>query len=982
VVHAAKIAAYASDMNQGPYRAAALALALALGMVPVAARADGTADEADLHFRMGTRDFARGDYEGALAHFLYSNRLVPNRNVLFNIATAFEQLKRYVDAHRYYVDALEGEADPGAQAAVRAGIARVAPHVAVLGVETVPPGATIYVNRRDLGSAGRAPRPLALPAGRHRIIVELEGYEPKVADEIDLVQGAERKISLSLVRIVGTVRVAVEGGKAATVRVDDERGAPACQAPCDLELPPGPHQLYFTAEAAQAEPRALTVVARGVTNTSAVLRPLTGAIVVEADERGALVTVDGKPSGFTPTVLQGVPAGRRRLRVSMPGYAPVELEVDVKPGRQAETPMVRLVPAREVEAVSRYSQSIDDAPSSVTIVSREELAAFGFPTIAAALLGVRGLAISNDRAYASAGVRGLGQPDDYNNRLLVLADGQSLNENIGASSAIGSNARVDLHDVDRIEVVRGPGSLLYGTGAFSGVVNLVSRPRDEPSGVHLGFGVYDDAVIHGRAGFHYNHSKDVGMWASVSTAHSEGYDLAVPGAPQASGPAATQVAHKVEAFSSVNTAGRAWWGPATLQWFYQYRNQVVPVGAYGAPFDDPGTTLGDTRMMAELRVEPRLSSTVELLLRAHADRYVSHETFAAPSGQVPSEEDYTGTWFGGEARLVVTPLSWLRLTGGGEYQGHPQATMTGVTLSPAGPPSPYLDEKHPYQFGAGYLLGEASPRPWVRVTAGARVDGYSFGPIVVPRAGLIFKPGGGGVLKITGGRAFRAPSVYEQFYSAPNYQIPGDDPARGYKLSPESIWSGEVEYSHRFFEDWVALAAGYAGYVEGLIDTIADPATGLKRYANSTSPALLAGGDVEIRREFRRGWMLSASYGYERAQFLSSSLSGPRLLNAPEHMASFRGIAPVLRDLVIAALRLTLEAPRRIGFDAPATTSTALIADATVSGNVRDYGLHYTVGVYNIADVRYAVPVSSTFVTPTLPQNGRTFLFDVTATYP
>jgi hypothetical protein len=180
----------------------------------------------------------------------------------------------------------------------------------------------------------------------------------------------------------------------------------------------------------------------------------------------------------------------------------------------------------------------------------------------------------------------------------------------------------------------------------------------------------------------------------------------------------------------------------------------------------------------------------------------------------------------------------------------------------------------------------------------------------------------------------------------------------------------------------VALVAGYAGYVEDLIDTITDPASLLKRYVNSASPALLAGGDVEIRRELRRGWMLSASYGYERAQFLSSPLSSPRLLNAPEHMASLRGIAPVIRDLAIAALRLTLEAPRRIGFDSPATTGTALIADATVSGNVRDYGLHYTVGVYNIADVRYAVPVSSTFATPTLPQNGRTFLVDVTATYP
>jgi outer membrane receptor protein involved in Fe transport len=963
-------------------RASRAVLAGALALVTLAApgaRADGTADEAELHFRMGSHDFAKGDYESALAHFMHSNRLAPNRNVLFNIATAFEQLKRNVDAHRYYVDALDGETDPRAQAAVRAGLARVTPSVAVLDVTTLPPGATIYVDRRELGSAGRAPRLLALPPGRHRVIAELEGYEPASADGVELVQGAEKKVAFTLVRIVGKVHVAVEGGRAATVRVDDERGPPACQAPCDLELPPGPHQIYFSAEGAVAEPRTVSVVARTLTHTSAVLRPLTGTIVIEADERGALVTVDGKPSGFTPTVIQNVAAGRRHVRVSFRGAKPVDMDVDVVPGRQAAPPEVKLTPLREVEAVSRYKESIDDAPSSVSIISREEILAFGYPTIASALQGVRGFSISNDRAYVSASVRGLGQPDDYGNRLLVLSDGQSLNDNIDNASAIGSNARVDLHDVDRIEVVRGPGSLLYGTGAFSGVVNLVSRPRDEADSVHVSFGSYDDAVIRGRAGFHKSFTADkrAGMWASVSAAHSDGFDLAIPNVAQASGPPATQVAHQVEAFNSINTAGRIWWGPATLQWFYQYRNQVVPVGAYQTNFDDPGTTLADTRMMTELRVEPRLGDKVELLLRAHANRSVSHETFSSTPSSV---EDYTGTWFGAEGRVIVTPVRWLRLTGGGEVQFHPEATMTGVDTTP--PYTAYLGERHPYEFGAGYAVVEASPRPWVRVVGGARVDVYStFGPIVVPRAGLVFKPVTGGVLKFMGGRAFRAPSVYEQFYSAPGYQTAGDVGSQ--KLGPESIWSGEVEYSQRFLEDWVALVAGYAGYVEGLIDTVVDPVSMLKRYENSPSPALLAGADVEIRREFHRGWMLAASYGYEHAQFLSANgpVSG-RLLDAPEHTAAFRGVAPVIRDLVTAALRLTMEAPRRIGFDSNATTGTALIADAAVSGNLRDYGLHYTVGVYNIADVRYQVPVSSTFAAPTMPQNGRTFLVELTGTYP
>ena len=614
--------------------ALAVPVCAAVALAPAGARADGTADEAELHFRMGAKAFARGDYEGALAHFLHCNRLAPNRNVLFNIATAFEQLKRYVDAHRYYVEALEGEADPSARAATVAGVARVRPHVAVLDVETTPPGATIYIDRKDLGSQGRAPRPFALPAGRYRVIAELDGYEPAVSEPVYVVLGGEKKVALALSRIVGTVHVAVEGGVSAAVRVDDERGSVACRAPCDLDLPPGAHELYFAAPGFRAEPRTVSVTARGRTNTTAALRPLTGSIVLTADEPGAVVQVDGKPAGFTPVVIEGVAVGKRHVRVEKHDFEPAELTVAVEPDKQARPPEVRLTPRREVIAVSRYKESIDDAPSSVSIVSGDEIRAFGYPTIADALRGVRGFAIGTDRAYASAGVRGLGQPDDYGNRLLVLSDGQSLNDNIANSSAIGSNARVDLHDVDRIEVVRGPGSLLYGTGAFSGVVNLVTRPRDEDDSVHVGFGVYDDAVVHARAGFHYDFKPDksVGMWASVSAAHSAGYDVGIPNVPQQDFTLRTQVASQVDAFTSVGTAGRVWWGPATLQWFYNYRDQIVPVGAYETPFNNPGTALADSRAMAELRVEPRLGKYVELLLRAHANHSVSHETFAGDLG--------------------------------------------------------------------------------------------------------------------------------------------------------------------------------------------------------------------------------------------------------------------------------------------------------------------------------------------------------------
>ena len=967
-------------------------VALALGatlLVGQTARADGLADEAELHFQLATEHYQKGEFRDALEHFLSSNRLVPNKNVVFNIARTFEQLKRYADAHRYYVDALAVETDPKIIGDLNAAILRVAPNVAVIKVETTPPGATVYIDRKDLGSRGRSPRPLGVPEGKYQVLVELEGYESAIVGPIEAKLGSEARVPIVLKRIVGTVHVAVEGAPGALVHVDDEKAAPACSAPCDIEIPPGVHQLYFTREGFQAPPRQISVVARESSKVTATLSPLTGSVVVSADERDALVEVDGRPMGFTPAVLQNVAVGTRRVRVSLRGYTAVERSVEVKKGEQSQLIDLSLTPLREVAAASRFAERIEDAPSSVSIIDSQELRAFGYPTIAESLRGVRGFYLSNDHAYASAGIRGLGEPNDYGNRLLVLSDGQSLNDNLLNSSYIGSDSRVDLHDVERIEVVRGPGSLLYGTGAFSGVVNLVPRAKDEPSSVHVEGGTYDDAVVHGRAGFHYNFTPRIGVRASMGGARSDGRDLAVVLKDPAGGPA-VQIASNVDYFRSFGTAGRAWVGDLTAQWSYHSRAQYIPVGVAGSIFNDSRTLYRDTRMMGEVRYEPKLSNAVSLMTRVHVNRYDFHSDFASNAAPAPpSTEDYYGTWLGTEARVAITPLGdprKLRIVAGGELQAHPQADLNG-----RGTDGVYLAVRAPYNFGAGYGLVESSPTSWFRFSAGARVDVYAnFGAIVVPRLALIFKPATGSTLKIMGGRAFRAPSIYERFYTdgrpGEATQVAGEDPKRNLTLAPETIYQGEVEFSQRFKEDWVALVAAQLSYVQGIINTVPDGEfPDVTRYANSPSPAISVGGEVEVRREWRQGWMLSGTYGYQHAAYTSRvdpADANLRLINAPQHLASVRGVIPVVSDLASLGMRTTYEAPRRISLGSDEVTRGAVVADLTLSGNVKRFGLYYVIGMYNVFDAGFAYPVADGNASQTLRQNGRTFLADLKFTYP
>ncbi|MCH7600018.1 MAG: NAD(P) transhydrogenase subunit alpha [Myxococcales bacterium] len=126
-----------------------------------------------------------------------------------------------------------------------------------------------------------------------------------------------------------------------------------------------------------------------------------------------------------------------------------------------------------VYAASKREQSITNAPASVTIVTADEIAKFGYRNLAEVLGSIRGVHVIYDRNYHHIGVRGFNRPGDYDSRILKLIDGQRVNENVYGSGQSGTDSLIDLDIIERIEFVRGPGSALYGTSAFFGTINIV-----------------------------------------------------------------------------------------------------------------------------------------------------------------------------------------------------------------------------------------------------------------------------------------------------------------------------------------------------------------------------------------------------------------------------------------------------------------------------------------------------------------------------
>src|SRR6267143_6295510 len=145
-------------------RQGALAAAVLCALLPSAfARADSVADEADFRFHRGVNLYGRGRTEDALSEFLASNRLVRNRNVIQNVARCFERLRMFNEAWRWYSELLAEPLPENERRDLAAALTRLQPSLALLRVFSDPPGATVYVDRRDLGARGQPPLPCPPP---------------------------------------------------------------------------------------------------------------------------------------------------------------------------------------------------------------------------------------------------------------------------------------------------------------------------------------------------------------------------------------------------------------------------------------------------------------------------------------------------------------------------------------------------------------------------------------------------------------------------------------------------------------------------------------------------------------------------------------------------------------------------------------------------------------------------------------------------
>jgi iron complex outermembrane receptor protein len=169
--------------------------------------------------------------------------------------------------------------------------------------------------------------------------------------------------------------------------------------------------------------------------------------------------------------------------------------------------------AGQVFGASERLQPVTEAPASVSFITGDEITRYGYRTLADILRAVRGMYVTNDRNYSFIGTRGFGKPGDYNSRILLLINGHRVNDNIFGQAEIGAEFGLDPAMIERVEIIRGPASSLYGDSAFLAVVNVMTRTGASLNGgsVALEAGTLGTQLVRISAGRQLANGLDVAL---------------------------------------------------------------------------------------------------------------------------------------------------------------------------------------------------------------------------------------------------------------------------------------------------------------------------------------------------------------------------------------------------------------------------------------------------------------------------------------
>jgi iron complex outermembrane receptor protein len=550
-------------------------------------------------------------------------------------------------------------------------------------------------------------------------------------------------------------------------------------------------------------------------------------------------------------------------------------------------------------------QPISKAPSTATVITAQDIRAMGATDLDQVMETVPGVHVSRTANYYNPVyiIRGINGTGTTNPQVLMLQNGIPMNTLYAGDKGTYWGG-LSLENVERIEVIRGPGSALYGADAFSGVINIITKTAADTPGTEFGVrgGSFNTKNAWAQHGGKWG-AVDVAAYLNIGgtegskqTITQDAARLHCPSCSLAPGP--VNIGYD-SIDGSIDLGYEKW----RLRAGYKLRDNVGTGAGSSSALDPVGKTRGE-RITSDLSWnDPNLSQNWGANFTGSYMHYAetqdqnfqllppgtiySFKTLPKlPTGLAPL--NCIGTTCTFPSGMIGDPgrdEQQLRLSAFATYSGftghslrfglghddlnmYHTSTDKNYWLSATGPvPTAFMDyyniQSHmlPHQRKVDYIYAQDEwnfARDWM-LTAGVRQDNYSdFGGTTNPRLALVWDATLDLTAKLLYGQAFRAPSFIEQYGINPTSN---GNP----NLKPETMKTLEEAFTWQARKDTQINLNFFHYEADDLIQSVANATAGTGSTYQNTGKQHGSGMELEGVWDASRTLRLTGNYSYQKS---------------------------------------------------------------------------------------------------------------------
>ena len=520
----------------------------------------------------------------------------------------------------------------------------------------------------------------------------------------------------------------------------------------------------------------------------------------------------------------------------------------------------KLIDAIQIHEVvvtgTRNETDIRHLPMTISVIDRKQIEQSMQPSILPILTqqvpglfitarGIMGYGVSGGAAGGMS-LRGIGSGSG---RLMVLIDGHP--QYMGLMGHPIADAYQSLM-AERVEVLRGPASVLYGSNAMGGVINIVTRQLHEEgvkTNINLGYGSFNTLQSEVT-----NRIRKGGFTSLISGSYN-----------RTDGHRRNMGFEQYGGYAKLGYEFSPYWnirGDVNVTHF----NASQPGEVTDPMIDaDQSITRGMTSVAVENRYE-RTSGAVSFFYN-WGDHWINDGYTANPDDKnspkpyrFDSHDDMMGiSWY-----QSATLFTGNRLTVGFDYYRFGGKAQNRYVEGERNGEREHIVDKVQHEI-AGYIDFRQDISHWLTLDAGIRIDHHShIGTEWIPQAGLSFHLPGSIELKASAGKGFRYPTIREM------YMFPPKNP----DLRPESMWNYELAFAQRLLDGRLSYGINVF-YIDGKNLIVAVPRAGATPLNMNTGKIDNTGVEAEAAYRIHPHWSIETNYSYLH-------MDNP-VLGAPEH---------------------------------------------------------------------------------------------------